>query len=189
MKRDIPSEDYRMTDVQTAIYNWVAEQIASYLGYAPEDIGGIMMDYIKTKPPTIPEKLKNGQLSQRKIDCDRFTYLACLKREGLDPEPYREFLDRLDENVFFVRIPITKSKTMVDRMMLEFLESGQLIRFMNKEKVMPRNLSWTCDRPKCEYRDLCLAELQGLDTAMLIKLNYERSDMENGKEDENESDD
>lgn len=188
MKRDIPTEDYRTTDVQTAVYSWVAEAIAPYLGYKAEDIGGVVMDYIKTKPPTIPDVLKNGELGRRaNLDCDRYTYLACLKREGLDPKPYEEYLKILDTKKFFVRIPITKDPGMVGLVMQEIINTGRQIKALSG-KCTARNLNFTCDRPKCEYRDLCLADLQGLDTSLLIKLNYER-DEEDGKGKEDEPDD
>ncbi|MCU7521975.1 MAG: PD-(D/E)XK nuclease family protein, partial [Ignavibacteria bacterium] len=72
--KDIPSEDYRMSDGQTAVYSWVLEQIAPILGFKPGDVAGVLMDYIKTKPPTIPDMLKNGTMSRRRISCDRYTY-------------------------------------------------------------------------------------------------------------------
>jgi hypothetical protein len=112
-----------------------------------------------------------------------------LKKEGLDPKDYIDFLKKLDENVFFVRIPLTKSKKMVSQIMREFLNSAKQIYTLSG-KCVARNLSFTCDRPKCEYRDLCIADLQGLDTEMLIKLNFVRGDeKDDGKDAEGESDD
>jgi hypothetical protein len=189
MAKGIPTEDFRMSDVQTGVYIWVMEKLAPYLGYKASDIAGVMFDYIKTKPPTIPDVLKDGSMSKKKIDCDRWTYMACLKKEGLDPKDYIDFLKKLDENVFFVRIPLTKSKKMVSQIMKEFLNSAKQIYTLSG-KCVARNLSFTCDRPKCEYRDLCIADLQGLDTEMLIKLNFVRGDeKDDGKDAEGESDD
>lgn len=187
MAKSIPTEEFRVTDVQTAIYDWVLEQLAPYIGYKKEDIAGVMFDYIKTKPPTIPDLLKNGQLSQKKIDCDRWTYLACIKKHGLDPKDYTEFLKRLDENMFFTRIPMAKNPVMVKTILRELINTGIQIQQLSG-KYTARNLSFTCDRPKCEYRDLCLADLQGANLEFLIKTLYERSDEEDGKETESESD-
>lgn len=187
MAKGIPTEEFRVTDIQTAIYDWVLEQLAPHIGFDKKDIAGVIFDYIKTKPPTIPEVLKNGQMSQRKIDTDRWTYLACLKKAGLDPKDYTEFMKKLDENIFFMRIPMAKNPKMVKKILTEFINSGRQIEALSG-KCVARNLNFTCDRPKCEYRDLCLADLQGANLEFLIKNLYERSD-DDGKETESESDD
>lgn len=188
MKR-LPSEDYRLSDIQTTVYVQVLQYLAPYLGYNPKDVMGVIIDYICTKPPTIPDVLKSGELSRRKIFCDRWTYLACLKREGLDPADYEDFLERLDENKFFYRIPMTRSRDMLNNVFKELLITGQQIKNFSGRRVS-RSLDWTCDRPKCEYRDLCLAQFQGLDTHFLIESQFTKGGEEvNGKEVEDESDD
>jgi len=188
MAKGIPVEDFRTTDIQTAVYSWVMDQIVSQLGdYTKDMIGGVMFDYIRTKPPTIPSTLKNGQLSQAKIDCDRWTYLACIKKAELDPSDYEEFLKRLDENMFFRRIPMAKSPAMIKLVMRNMVNVGIQIEALGR-KCIVRNLNWTCDRPKCEYRDLCIAELQGADTESLIKIQFERGFEDSGKIVEDESD-
>jgi hypothetical protein len=189
MKKSIPTDNFRTTDIQTAIYLWVLYQIAPKFKLKREDVAGVMFDYIRTKPPTVPHPLKNGQMSQAKIDTDKWTYLSALKKAGLDPKPYVEFLKRLDENVFFVRIPMAKSATMLKITLNELISTANQIQML-KGKGIARSLNWTCDRPRCDYRDLCIAELQGLNTENLIKLNFTKGDEEDGPEiKEEESDD
>lgn len=189
MKKSIPTEDFRATDIQTAIYIWVMEQIASYLNFKKEDIAGVMFDYIRTKPPTVPKILKNGTMSVAKIDCDRWTYTAELKKHNLNPADYESKLKELDSNVFFVRIPMSRSTSLVKTVMQEVLYSGIQIQAYSG-KCPARNLNWTCDRPKCEYRDVCMTELQGGDASILIKLNFTQEGVdEDGNIEEDEYED
>lgn len=182
MKNTPPTEEFRITDIQTANYTWVMEQIAPHLGFKREDIAGVIFDYIKTKPPTIPDTLKNGELSKRKnIDCDKWTYLACIKRAGLDPANYEDILTELEHKVFFQRIPMAKSVPMVKLVLQEIINTGTQIQALSPH-CLARNLNWTCDRPKCEYRDLCIADLQGADTQTLINLQFERREEDGNKE-------
>lgn len=175
MKKSIPTEQFRITDVQTAVYIWVMKVIASHLNFDKNQIGGVMFDYIRTKPPTKPRLLKNGTMSKAKIDCDRWTYMAELKKNNLDVKDYEDFIKKLDENVFFVRIPMAKSTTMMELVMKDFIATAEQLQFYSGKTPM-RNLSWGCDRPKCEYRDLCIMDLQGSDTSMFIKLRYTKGD-------------
>lgn len=180
MKKGLPTETYRATDVQTTVYEWALAVMASKLGFEAKDLGGMMFDYIKTKPPTIPKVLKNGTMSKAKIDCDKWTYIEYLKKAGLDPADYKDFIDTLASDDSFRRIPLAKSKTMVKLIMTDFVNG--IDQMKQWEDKPTRNLAWTCDRPKCEYRELCMAELQGIDTKEMIKLNFEIREDENGKD-------
>jgi hypothetical protein len=187
--RDLPSEDYKITDIQTSIYVFAAMCIAESLGFKSEDVEGIIFDYIKTKPPTIPEVLKSGEMSRRRIDCDKWTYLECLKKAGLDPKDYTDFLDKLEENKFFVRVPMSRSDDMVIQLVNELVYSGiQIIALTGKPTaVLTRSLDWTCDRPRCEYRDLCIADVQRLDTDFLKQTQFTTGDEEDGGNEKDES--
>lgn len=187
VKKDIPTEEFKMTDFQTTIYLYVMEALAKELGYKKSQIRGVILDYLKTKAPTVPEVLKNGTLSKRKITCDRYTYLECIKNIGGNPEDYQDVLEYMDTNVFYKRVPLTKSPALTKMTLDEFIVCGKQIRALSG-KFVTRNLSWTCDRPRCEYRDLCLAEIQGLDTSTLIKLSFTTSeeDEENVKKEDSE---
>ncbi len=187
VKKDIPTEEFKMTDFQTTIYLYVMEQLAEKLGYTKEQIKGVIIDYLKTTPPTIPEVLKNGTLSKRKIKCDRYTYLECIKRIGGDPADYEDMLEYMDTNVFYKRVPLTKSEALSSATLEDFITCGRQIKALSG-KYPTRNLSWTCDRPRCEYRDLCMADVQGLDTSMLIQLNFEKGDESDGDEEKETGD-
>lgn len=177
VKKDIPTEEFRMTDIQTTIYMYVMEMIGPKLGFKPDQIKGVMLDYLKTKAPTLPEQLKDGSLSKRKITCDYYTYLECIKSIGGDPADYTEILDYMKTNVFYRRVPITKTDTMTQVTLDDMVTVGRQIIAISG-KCPTRNLAWTCDRPKCDYRDLCIAQINGFDVETLIKLNFERKEDE-----------
>lgn len=187
-KRDIPTEEFRITDVQTTVYIRVMQYLGPTLGYEPSQVKGIILDYLKTTPPTIPEVLKNGTLSRRKIKCDRYTYLECIKKIGGDPADYQDMLEYMDTNVFYKRIPIVRTPEMEDIIIKDMITTGHQILMMSGTPHVTRNLSWTCDRPKCEYRDLCIAEVQGYDTSTLIKLNFDVEEDDDGKESDGDID-
>lgn len=187
-KKDIPTEMFRATDVQTTVYEWALLMMADELGFDRKDFAGMMFDYLKTKPPTQPRLLKKGTMSVAKIDCDKWTYLEALKKEGLDPKDYVDFIATLDSNNSFRRIPIAKSKDMIQLIMKDFVNGvNQMVEWGDKPT---RNLSFTCDRPKCEYRQLCMAEVQGLEVDGIIEQFYEPRDEkeeDNGKESNDET--
>jgi hypothetical protein len=186
MKSAPPSETFRMTDTQTAMYTWVGEQLAPYLGYNKEDIAGIIFDYIKTKPPTIPEKLQKGETSRRKIDCDWYTYAATVKAHGNDPEDYLDMKEKLKDSTFFIRHYMAKSKVMVRNILQNMVNTGTQIQTLSPLHVVA-NLNWTCDRPRCDYRDLCMADLMGHDTSSMIKILYKQEEEEENESREEES--
>jgi hypothetical protein len=87
--RKIPQEDLRIWDLQTALYVWALRE----LGYK---VDGILWDYIRTKPPTVPVLLKSGQLSQRAdMDTDFATYAKAVYDNDLNMDDYKVFLETL----------------------------------------------------------------------------------------------
>lgn len=187
-KKDLPTETFRATDIQTTVYEWALAMSAETLGFDSKDIAGMMFDYLKTKPPTQPRLLKNGKMSVAKIDCDKWTYTEALKKAKLDPEDYKDFIATLDSNNSFRRIPLAKSRHMINLIMKDFINGvNQMVEWGDKPT---RNLSFTCDRPKCDYRQICMAEVQGLNVDGIISQFYEprkEEDEKDGKESNNES--
>jgi hypothetical protein len=186
-KRDIPKDSFRMTDIQTAIYLYIAIKylLPVILGTTVFKMGGILFDYIKSKPQSTPKLLKDGRMSRAKVDCDRWTYEQELKKNKLNPADYEDFMATLDNKEYYVRIPMYHSSAFVSNMFKEYIMA---IKDIREERPALRNLNYTCDRPKCEYRDLCLAEIQGLDVSQIIKLQFENNEEEevekNGEEDD-----
>src|SRR5262249_9494808 len=91
--KNIPTEGQRVKDYEILMYVWDWNK-----EHKGEQIDGVIWDYIRTKPPTIPDLLQKGGLSQAKnIDTDVYTYTKELARHKLDPKPYRQFLADLEK--------------------------------------------------------------------------------------------
>lgn len=169
--KTIPSDQNRLSDLQLVLYIWAWNR------WNPDrPVEGIIWDYLRTKPPTIPEQLKNGQLTQRKnIDTDVVTYRKELKRLKLDPKPYRETLERLEKtgaDRFYRRIYLPSPSKELTASILEDARTEGIL--MHRLKVYPRNLTYQCEG--CEFFSLCQAELRGLDAKYVLKHEYEHKE-------------
>lgn len=172
--KNIPDEDSRFSDLQLLMY--FANLEASYLPKAD----GVLWDYIRTKPPAVPETLKNGQVSMRKnIDTTPDVYLRsvaiALQCEPKDiPEQYTQFVN---ENLmhkdrdFYTRIPLAgPSRQMIDNVTSDFVATGREIRERGPTATV-RSMRRDCKM--CSYYPLCAAEVRGYDTDMMRKQLYE----------------
>jgi hypothetical protein len=169
--RFIPNDDDRFSDLQNVFYIW-----AHKIQHPNEDVTGFCWDYLRTKPPTIPEQLKNGELSQRaNIDTDYHTYLAEVKRLDLKISTYREILDKLKKastSRFYRRIYLpSPSKEMIKHAVDDAKSTAAEIRDYGGT-VVDRNMTRDCPR-MCEYYNLCQAEYRGLDSKYVRKAEYE----------------
>lgn len=169
VRRYIPSEGFRLLDLQTAVYAKVCE----VLGYGTPV--GVMFDYLRTKPPATPKVLKDGSLSRaKKVDTDYHTLKAAIEKHGLKAEDYEEELERARANKFYDRRYLPKPRGMVDELLREMrVQSVEMQRLGNHPYRNPRR---ECD--KCEYHALCQAELMGLDTHYLLEAEYAVKDDE-----------
>lgn len=166
--KTIPSEENRFNDYQILLYLWVYN-----LQHPKEKAEGIVWDYLRTKPPRIPEQLKNGGLSQRAdMDTDYATYARELRRLKLDPKPYTAFLESLkkrSQTKFLLRVPLpAPSKEMTESVVKDFRQTAQI---MNGLRVYPRTMTRDCSW--CEYYRLCSAELRGLDAKYIEKTEFQ----------------
>lgn len=164
--KNFPTEEQRFQDYQILMYVW------AYNREHKDQIDGIIWDYIRTKPPAIPEVLKNGQLSQRmNMDTDYRTYLRKLVKLGLDVEPYEDFLIKLKQRSkdrFYKRVYLPNPGTkMVEQVVKDFIETATE---MTTRKYFPRTMTRDCSF--CEYYRLCAAELRGLDAKFIQKTEF-----------------
>jgi len=169
--KNIPDEQQRLNDYQILMYLW-----AWNLGNPKKKADGIIWDYLRTKPPTIPEPLVRGGLSQAKnCDTDVFTYLKEINRLKLDQKDYREYLAMLEKRQrgrFYQRIKLpSPSKGMTKIVVDDFIEtSTQMHRTRHFCHNLTRDCSW------CEFYRRCNAEVRGLDYKFIEKTEYEPSD-------------
>lgn len=159
----LPDENTRFSDLQTVLYYWACRENG-------EKVDGVLWDYIRTKPPAIPETLKSGGLSKRSnIDTDYPTYYGEIKRLGLNPADYSDILEKVKKNVFFKRVPLPgPSEVLIGNVVKDFFDTAQEIR--DNPESRTRNMTRDCK--SCTYYNLCSAEVRGLDTEFIIKQMY-----------------
>lgn len=155
----LPDEDARFSDIQTVLYYWALREEG-------EQVDGVMWDYIRTKPPAVPETLKSGGLSKRaNIDTDYDTYLGEIQRLGLNPADYQDILTKLKQGkkVFFQRVKLpTPSETLVNSVVNDFFNTAEQIL---EATTFERNMTRDCK--SCSYYQLCSAEIRGLDSEFI----------------------
>lgn len=167
-------------DPQLTLYHWAAKK----LGFG--NILGVCINELSTKPPTKPEVLKSGGLSQRaNLVCDPYTYMQEVKMRGLDMDRYSSFIASLavrNGDKFFRRTFMPKDPPMIKTMVREAMQVGELIARAEKKQVFPRNYVARDCRWDCEYKDICITELQGGDPTELVKMFMETRDQRKRRE-------
>lgn len=162
-------DDFMVLDAQLTRYFWCAIK----MGYTP--LRGIEFNMIRTKPPTLPKlTTKTGMLERRmNIDCDYWNYLAEIKKHGFDIKPYMKVLRhlRVQEDKFFKRTQLPQDPHMMKTMMKELVETAQDIESGKRRKAFPRTPLKSCQWD-CDYKSICVGELQGADIKSIIKHGY-----------------
>lgn len=174
----IPDEEDRMLDSQGPRYVLGLTEFLRQRGVLHKVKGVIMVyDYIRDRTPAIPTLNKNGTMSKANIDTEWDVYRQALLDNDLDPNDYQDMLDKIarTSKPFFDRwvVPISDYRIQAERAeLMADTERGLL----EQRKVYPRNLDRLRCRWDCEYKDLCLVELQGGDIEPLLKSRFEVRD-------------
>ena len=168
-RKSFEDADNIILDPQLTRY-FDALEIMGYTGLL-----GAVTDEIRTKPPAIPALLQGGGLSKRKnIDTDVWTYMATIRRKGLNPGDYRDILAHIaarQKGRFFRRTATPKDPPVVKTMRRETIQSANEIQAALRKDAFPRTFDKSCAW-MCDYRDLCLAELHGGDISQMVKWNF-----------------
>ena len=169
--KSIPTADDRFSELQLLLYVW-----AYGMEHPKDHLDGVCWDYARSKAPTEPEVMKSGELSKRKnLDCDPYTYLRVVRREGLDAKKYVDMLELLEgkEDTFFERVFLPKPSTdMVIEVVNDFLQTTGEIQAKRDGGRCSRSMSsFNCST--CEFRTLCEAEVRGLDSNYVMKAEYQ----------------
>lgn len=169
----IPDEEERMLDTQGARYILGLQELFKLKKIKVAGIG-VIYDYIRDRVPAKPQLLKSGKgLSKAWIDTDYDTYLDTIHDHGLDPAEYQDILDRLarESKPYFERWPMPKSD---ERLHQEKLNIQEVVkRHLAPKEFYPRTLDRHRCKWDCEYKPLCLMELEGGDITPLLKADYE----------------
>jgi hypothetical protein len=160
-----PDDDTRWRNLQSAVYLRVAEM----LGYGQFD--GIIWDYIGSKSPTMPEILKNGSLSRRKITTLPSAMAHFLEEHNLSADHYAEFLSLVEEgrSDYFERVVTPVNARVVDKVFNDFLITALYIQELHG-KDRTRTIDLHCSY--CDYEPICRAELLDLDVDYIKKASY-----------------
>lgn len=161
----IPDEAARFSDIQTILYFWAARENG-------EKVDGVLWDYIRTKPPTVPELLKKGGLTRRKdLDCDYDTFLKAVRDNNLNPADYQVELERCKTKVFFQRVFLPKpGEELIQQVVTDFFDTAIQIDRSIETGCAPRNMTRECK--SCSYYPICSLEVRGMDTDLVRKQMY-----------------
>ena len=172
---NVPDSRVRIRDMQTLLYAAALFEAKGLL------IDGTLWNYLRTKEPSFPYILKNGDISRAKnLDSTWPVFELAIKEQGLDPADYndmREHLEPRELEVFFPRMEhvIVASP---DLLLEDYVVTAARIRARTLEwkhgvSRPVRSLSRDCTY--CPYERLCEAVITGGDPDDLIRLYYEKS--------------
>lgn len=171
---------YHAMDPQLMVYPWAIEK---ELGIK---LAGIIYNYVKSKPPSIPRVNKDGSLSRRKVVTDYPTLYRFLKKEGYDPNDFADILRPLQyKSPFLRRYKLPREAFVTKEVLRDFYNSGMEIH--NKRALVDsgasvsfiRNITKDCAR-FCSFHDLCRQELNGFDTSILRRTEFTLRKEEDG---------
>lgn len=163
-----PNYDFLLMNTQSSLYLWAMTQ----MGYKSQ---GTLWDIVRAKQPSVPSFLADGKLSQRAVDSTPYTVEKWLRANGLNPQDYPQLMGKLRFENYFTRHLVRINPTTAESIMDDFRSSArQILRFGGKYR--DRNLTKECTW--CDYKSICQAEIQGLDTDFIRKKQFEISEKE-----------
>lgn len=160
--------DFMLLDAQLARYFWAAMK----LGYTP--LRGVIFNELITAPPTVPELLKNGRLTERQnLRCDVYTYFREIKRQKQDPKSYASTLRRLQSQSdrWFRRTRLPRDKPLMIQMMREMLWTADSIKHDEATGHFARTPMKDCTWD-CPFLDPCMIQLSGGTIDEVLRLKY-----------------
>lgn len=166
-----PDRDFLVMNNQSSLYMWALEK----LGFP---VKGMLWDIIRAKEPTKPRLTAGGKLSQARIDSTPLSLRKGIIELGLDPKEYEDFISTGDYSNYLYRFPIRKNDQVIQTILEDTKSTAKDIRDRGEE-LRDRNLGKEC--AWCSYKDICQAEMLGLDTSYIIKKHYtHREENDNG---------
>lgn len=180
----LPDLSFRLRDTQSALYLWAALKNGI-------KVQGHIWNYIKTKPPTVPQILKSGLLSKRSIDTDYLTYNRALKdlqnrgfKVNKEQMRYLQWLKtqqyhfgEMNTSTFFQRSILEKDNAVLMQVATEAYTTHRRMneyRFDDVRRV-ERHPSNNCTFD-CSYTDLCTQELFGGNTDQIRRKQFTTGD-------------
>lgn len=154
---------FHAMDPQLMLYPWGAE-----IEWGLE-VTGIIYNYVKSKPPSIPQINKDGSLSRRKILTDFPTAVRFFRENGYDPNDFRDILLPLRKrSPFLRRYRLPREDYVTNQIVADARGTiGAIAAGGHRSRTITRD----CAR-MCPYHDLCRAELNGFDTEHMRKMDF-----------------
>ena len=157
-----------MTSVQAATYI----RGGQILGLPEMD--GIAWNFVLSKPPTVPQLLKDGTLGTRKdIITLPQVVRATIKAHGLKAADYEALFSIATAGrarYFRRRFDVIKPRV-VENVWRDFIQDARRMaddpNFKNRSKHLGRHCSW------CDYKAICLAELTGKSSDKVKEIHFE----------------
>jgi len=165
--KEFPNDNHRWKNLQSAVYL----RILQMLGV--KDIEGTLWDYVRSKPPTRPQMLKAGNLSERQIDSLPEVVIDTIKENGLDPKDYEAFIQSQNPASWFQRVYTPIKPTVVKNVFREFITVAREMADWydkNPDGRPTRSIGKHCDW--CAFEGICRAELQGNDVDFLLSREF-----------------
>lgn len=181
-------EKNAILDRQINRYWWAIQQLAKGNGIIMSDKNilldspyGFMYNIIYKDYPVPPKVLKSGGLSKDKSQKTTYEmYKKAIKDLQLNEVDYAEILEHLSSFPFkfFSRVEVFRNQQEIDCTMEEI---GAIVQDMDNCRTY-RNITTDCQWD-CQYKDLCLAEIDGSDAQWLRDELYEKGEKEDDTDD------
>lgn len=177
--KTLPQLYQRQLDMQSPLYIWACWQNGI-------NVDGFMWNYIKTKAPSVPRVLKNGKGFYKNLgETDYYTFAVALRKAGFDPDEYRDKLNflksqryeegKIQTSPFFQRHVLERSEESVEQAVREMLVAEEKIEEYDFDPRWTQRVNDRSCQFMCSYTDLCIAELHGHNTRLIMR-NYRKGD-------------
>lgn len=182
--KTLPKEQDLYMDLQTFMYFEACRTDPNLIKLLQgKKLMGVVFNHIRTKAPKEPQVLKSGAISKAACDTDVATYFETVRKNGLDPNDYTDMLEKLKGNVFFRRtkVPVNENTLNIikneivgtlddmDRLKKRYEACGDKSLTEFYRTPLKQRCDWDC-----EFRDICYAELAGMETDNIIADKYEK---------------
>lgn len=172
----LPDEETRWINIQSSVYL----RANDILGWIP-NLAGTCWNYVKSKPPTHPELLKAGRLSEKNIDTLPTVVYEVMRKYKLKPKDYPKLIKMAEDNrsKYFFRIFTPVSKKVVDNIFNGFVDTAREMSKYHGTKT-DKNIDLHCKF--CDYSQICKAELTGSDVDFVKEREYTIDDKKEPEE-------
>ena len=173
----IPTEEQRVSDYQTVLYNWAVKHLGMF------NPVGVIWDHVRLASDTQPQLLKSGKAFSQNAhqDIDYYTFRDAIRKAKFPEAEYHSFLaDRKGKlSRYFQRPRVPVSRVMEAQVLDDARRTAIEIRELSDIETT-RSLSFDCSR--CNFFSLCQAELRGLDTDFILKHEYQQREHDDATE-------